>query len=297
MNKQFHMPRNMTFARWFLLVLCLMALPRVADGQSRDTVELRTASNAVTAEYGGIRNIDTYLSPLRYSGDHFRISFEHFRPFRINPRQWIHRTDVALTYDMPENPARNNTIHTLCADIGWAALHRWNNVLLPGLNLYAGGSVAFKGGVSYNPRNSNNICSPLIYANIGMSGMATYQFNIGRIPVLARWQPTIPVTGAYYLPEYDQTFYEIYLGNYKNTVNFSNWSNRFDMDNLVALDIRLGTAALRIGYRNEFSTLWKNNISMHRCVHAIVVGIAWESLLISPQKGMPAKARMISALY
>ena len=291
------MPRKTTILARILLVLCLPALPQSTEGQSRDTVALRTASIAVTAEYGGIRNIDTYLSPLRYSGSHYRISFEHFRPFRANPRQWIHRTDVALSYDNPKNPARNNTIHTLSADIGWSALRRWDNVLLPKLNLYAGGTVGFKGGVSYNPRNSNNVCSPLIYANIGISGMATYRFSIGRIPVLARWQPTIPVTGAFYLPEYDQTFYEIYLGNYGNTVNFGNWSNRFDMDNLVALDFQLGTAALRIGYRNEFTTLWKNNISMHRCVHAIVVGIAWESLRISPQKRMPANAQIISALY
>lgn len=280
------------------LVATVLACVAGAFAMPKDSVVLRTSDIAVTADVGGVRNLDTYLSPIRYSGMHLRLGFEYLRPMRFLPESFVHQAKFGLEYDKTENLVGNNTMHAVAVYLGWGMMKRWRNVLLPGLHFYGGGQVAFEGGVTYNPRNSNNVCSPAICLNAGLAGMAVYRFRLGKLPMTVRYQPTIPVIGGYYLPDYDQSFYEIYLGNWKNTVNFGCWANRFDMENLVTVDLHFGERTLRLGYRNNVTTLWKNNISVQRTVHALVVGIAWESLRVDLRRGNPlSKARIISAMY
>ena len=278
-----------------LTLLAAVALTSLAGHAQSDTLTLRPASVAVTLDVGHVRSLDTYISPLRYEGTHFRLGFDRLRATRFNPQKWVWQIAAGLTYDHPSNPARNNSLQTVIADADFAMMHRWR--FAHGLSVYAGGDLGFDGGVTYNPRNSNNVCSPIVHLAAGGTGMISWSSHLRKRPLVVRWQTTIPVVGGFFLPDYDQSFYEMYLGNYSNTINFASWANRFDMHNAITADIHFGAAALRLGYRNEFTTLWENNISQRRCVHSLVVGVAWESLLIDPRRGLPEKARMISATY
>ena len=67
--------------------------------------------------------------------------------------------------------------------------------------------------------------------------------------------------------------------------------------NTVCLDFHFGTSSLRLGYRNEFTTVWENNISQRRATHSLVVGIQWKSLRIDTRRAMPERAKIISATY
>ena len=280
----------------FFLVFFVAGLSYVAAEQD-DSVALRPADISVMLNFGKSGNIDTYLSQLRYEGKRMEIRTEFLRASKFSPENWIGRVEAALSYDNIRNPAGNNTRHTLLADVGYGLMRRLDVHLLPGLELYAGGVAGFNGGVTYDPRNSNNVCSPQIYLNLGITGMVAYSFKIGKLPVTARYQPEIPVIGAFYLPDYDQSFFEMYLGNYKDAVNFGWWKNRFDIDNLLTVDLHFGAVSLRVGYRNEFTTVWENNISVRHTVHSFVFGIAWEALRVNLRKGMPDKVKMIQALY
>lgn len=277
-----------------ILASLLAAVAVSALAAPADSVVLRPALVTVALDAGRVRSLDTYLSPLRYDGMHLRLGFERQRALRFSPGKWVGKIEAGLTYDHPSNPARNNSLHTVVADADYAMLRRWT---VGGVTLSAGGDIGFRGGVAYNPRNSNNICSPLIRLYLGASGGAAYRFSLGRLPLTARWQATLPVVGAFYLPDYDQSFYEMYLGNYGETVNVGFWHNRFDMDNLVCLDLHFGTSTLRMGYRNEATTVWQNNISQRRAAHSLVVGVQWESLRVNMRHGLPQKAKIISATY
>ncbi len=268
-----------------------------AAEQRGDSVALRPSDISVMFNVGKSGNIDTYLSGLRYEGKRMEIRSEFLRAAKFSPEKWLGRVEAALSYDNIRNPSGNNTRHTLLADIGYGLMRRIDFHPVVGLCFYAGGVVGFNGGVTYDPRNSNNVCSPQMYLNVGVTGMATYRFKIRRLPVTVRYQPEIPVVGVFYLPDYDQSFFEMYLGNYKDAVNFGWWKNRFDIDNFLTVDFHLGSASLRVGYRNEFTTVWENNISVRRSVHSFVFGIAWEALRVNLRKGIPEKARMIQALY
>lgn len=284
-------------AKAVTVIIAVLSATALRAMENADSVVLRPIDASVTFEAGSVKNLDTYLSPIQYKGSHIAIGFESMRAMKASPEKLLSQFNASISYDKTQNPVGNNTMHTLLADFGWAMQRRWRDVIIPGLNLYGGGRIGFEGGVTYNPRNSNNVCSPQIYINAGITGIASYRFKIGKLPITARYQPSIPVVGCFYLPDYDQTFYEIYLGNYGNTVNFGWWKNRFDIDNLVTADLHIGSASLRLGYRNEFTTIWENNISVRRCVHSFVIGIAWESLRINLRSGIPQKAKIISALY
>ena len=283
--------------RKIIVTLCLLVFSLVAKAEQGDTTIIRPVGSAFVMELGKARNIDTYLSPIRYTGYHIGIGYEHIRATRFNPYKWVNQLKVSLSYDHIENPVKNNTMHYLQADIDWRMMRRYKDIFTPGFDIFVGSNFNFDGGINYNARNSNNVCSPQINIGAGISAMAVYKFKIGKLPVTARYQPSVPVIGAYYLPDYDQSFYEIYLGNYKDAVNFGWWGNRFDMDNLITVDFHLGSAALRLGYKNEATTIWKNNISVRKCIHSFILGISWESIRFNPRKGMPKNAKYISALY
>ena len=285
-----------------LLRICVLAIAmcasmRLVAAEPDSTAVVRSTSNAVTINLGSTRNLDTYLSPIRYQGAHIAIAYEHLRDTRFRPQTWVNQIKTTFSYDNIDNLVGNNTMHFLLVDIDWSMQHRWRNVGVENLDIFLGPGLAFQGGINYNPRNSNNVCSPQVYLNVGATAMAAYRFKVGKLPVTARYQPSIPVVGCYYLPDYDQSFYEIYLGNYRDAVNFGWWANRFDMDNFICADLHLGASALRIGYRNSFTTIWKNNISVNRCVHSFVLGVSWETIRFNPRKGYNEKARIISALY
>ncbi|MBS7352526.1 MAG: DUF3316 domain-containing protein [Muribaculaceae bacterium] len=268
----------------------------VAYAQADSIAVLRPATVAVTVDAGSVKSLDTYLSPLTYQGMHLRVGFERFRASRFS-ESWSNRVVAGLAYDNTDNPAHNNTMHTIKADFNWQLLHRWDIKTVSGLSIMAGAGIGFEGGVTYNPRNSNNVCSPLIYMNVGISGVAIYRTTLRRLPVTLRYHATIPMAGCFFLPDYDQSFYEIYHGNYQNAVNASWWGNRFDINNLLTIDLHLGTTALRIGYGNDFTTAWENNISLRHCSHSFIIGAAWESIRINPHKGLPRKVRLVSSFY
>ncbi len=166
-----------------------------------------------------------------------------------------------------------------------------------GLTLHAGAGIGFRGGVTYNPRNSNNVCSPLIRLYAGASGMAAYRFNAGRLPMTVRWQATLPVVGGFFLPDYDQSFYEMFSATIATPLisgsgtTVSIWTTPYASTSISA---RRRYAS---GYRNEFTTVWENNISQRRATHSLVVGIQWESLRIDTRRAMPERAKIISATY
>ena len=138
----------------FILTLALLAGIGTAYAQG-DTAAVRPAAVSVTLDAGGLRNLDTYLSPLRYGGQHVRVGFERFRAARFRSECRVNQIAAGIGYDHLQNPAGNNTVHTLLADFDWRMMRRWDNVFVDGLRLYAGGGMGFDGGVAYNPRSAD----------------------------------------------------------------------------------------------------------------------------------------------
>lgn len=54
-------------------------------------------------------------------------------------------------------------------------------------------------GFLYNIRNSNNPATAKVKVSVGFSGMAVYNFKIGRLPLTLRYQASLPVFGVFFL--------------------------------------------------------------------------------------------------
>ena len=166
------------------ILATLLAAAICGQAEPQDSTVLRPATVTVAIDAGATHSLDTYLSPLFYDGMHLRIGFERQRASRFNPERWTNKIEAGFTYDHPSNPAGNNSLHTIIADVDFAMLHRWR--VAQGLTLHAGAGIGFRGGVTYNPRNSNNVCSPLIRLYAGASAIAAHRFNAGRLPMTLR---------------------------------------------------------------------------------------------------------------
>lgn len=275
----------------------MLMLSATARAQDTDSTVLRPVTSIVSVSGGGSHLLDTYLSPLHNSGLHLGLAWEHFQATGFSPDNWVRQLELSASYERNNSPAGNHHFHSVTGQARWSLMRRWKGVLTPELQLMAGGQTALRGGIIYAPQNSNNVVSARVQWNVGLSAMAAYNFKIKRLPVTLSYQASVPVAGVFYSPEYGESYYEMYVGNHSGLVHFGWWGNRFDMENMVAADLHLGSTVLRIGYRNRFSTSWVSNLSTRERYHAVVIGLGGDILSLGYRKSLPRDARIVSPLY
>ena len=281
-----------------LLFMLLVAWGcQCALAQDSDEKPLRPVATVISAQYGHVSLLDTYLSQVRYGGHAMSLNYEAQQATGFAPENWTRQLSLGVDYDYTHNPAGNHTMHSLIVDGRWGMMHRWNDVITPGLQFQLGGSTQLRGGVLYNANNSNNVVSTRIHWNVGFMGQAIYNTHIKQLPITVRYQAALPVMGAFFAPDYDEAYYEIYLGNRSNLAHFGWWGNRFDLDHMISADLHLGNTIVRIGYRNRVSTSWINNISTRDMAHYIVIGLGGEFLNIGAKSRNKLNNKVISSVY
>lgn len=285
--------------RAITLLITLLACTAVSATESAENRHdiLRPVASAYTIEIGSSHLCDTYLTPLEYKGLHTALSYERMQAMAFSPEKWIMQLRGSLSLNQSENPAGNATMWDLDFNVSWGMMRRWKIEAGPGLQLSAGGVTGINLGALYLARNGNNPVSAKAAWTVGVTGAAVYNFKISRLPVTVRYQPTLPVTGVFFSPDYGELYYEIYLGNHAGLAHGAWWGNYFRLDNLLTADLRLGATNLRIGYNCDVLSTKVNNIVSRRINHTFVLGIsgAWLSL---PRSGrLSQKAKIISAIY
>lgn len=284
--------------RFLFLMLIMACGTQCALAQDNDNEKpLRPVASIFSAQYGHASLLDSYLSPIKYGGHAIALNYEAQQATGFNPQHWTRQLSLGVDYDYTHNHAGNHTMHSLMVDARWALMHHWNNVLTQGLNFNLGGETQLRGGVLYNAHNSNNVVSARIHWNVGLMGQAIYNTHIKRLPITLRYQASVPVVGAFFAPDYDEAYYEIYLGNRDNLAHFGWWGNRFDIDHMLSADLHLGNTILRIGYRNRISTSWINNISTRDIAHYLVIGIGGEFLNVNSKRSNKVNNNIISSMY
>lgn len=214
---------------------------------------------------------DSYLTPITYDGMDLALGYEATRSIRAN--KWLWQLGVDADYNHVENPVKNNDLHKAMGNIEFSMQCRWNGVLTPKLNLSVGPMTQLRAGIVYNAVNSNNPVTVRAYANLGAAGNAWLDTRVWRIPVTLRYQAQLPVAGVFFAPEYDESYYEIYLGNHKNLAHMGWWGNRLDMTHYLGADLHLGKTTLRVGYRARLEHWTVNNLKVHDVSHSLVLGI------------------------
>ncbi|MBR5899084.1 MAG: DUF3316 domain-containing protein [Muribaculaceae bacterium] len=279
-----------------LMILGVLAAIITSRAAETDSVApLCPVLTVYTAEVGASKITDTYLSPLKYDGLYAALHFERMQAMKFNPDRWVMQLKFDAEVDRVLSPSRNSEMWYGGVDASWGMMHRWQ--VAKGLTLAAGGSTTLDLGCRYSMRNGNNPASARAAWTVNATGYAAWNFNIGSLPVTLCYQPTLPVVGAFFSPEYGQLYYEIYLGEWNGLAHAAHWGNYFEMENVITADLRFSATSLRIGYRNNILSTHINNITTRMATHGIVFGLTHEWISLSSHKKHHPQSRIISALY
>lgn len=286
----------------FLLALLLLpaSLPvfaqEISDAATRTTTAvesteasaplLRPVSEAFMLEGGSSHLLDTYLSPLKYTGWNVAFSYERRQAMKFSPALWRQQLNLRIEASGADNPAGNATLYYGNIRVAWSMARRWRLPL--GIRAEAGGMAQFNLGGMYNRRNGNNPAALKTDLTIGVIGAVSRDFRVGRLPVMLRWQSTLPLVGALFSPEYDELYFEMYLGNRHGLVHCAWPGNFFRWDNLVTADIGLGNTALRLGFRSDIYSQEVNHITTRNFSYAFVLGVVTDFISVSPRRSLPS---------
>lgn len=284
-----------------ILLLLLYVVPESSSAQSfgtdscASTAICRPTLSAFSIEVGSNGVRDTYLTPLKYNGWQTSLSYERMQAMRFNPNRWVMQLDGRLALSRMLNPARSALMWQIDFRPAWSMM--WRACLPSGFTLAAGGRAEADLGVLYLPRNGNNPASAKAAITIGATGMAVWNGRLGRLPLTLRYQPSIPLIGAFFSPDYDELYYEIWLGNHSGLAHCAWPGNYFRMDNLLTADLHFGNTNLRIGYRCEIFSGKSGDIVNRAVSHSFVIGVTTEVISLLAGSSRTPDAQIISALY
>ena len=231
----------------------------------------RKTTHATLFGVGRVHQLNTYLSPLNYTGPQVEFLRETLRP-----THWKHVSVQSLwqaDLSMAENKAGKTNLMggNMSYDIGW---HRnWLPAALPHLRLMAGGMAGGNIGFLYHTRNSNNPAQALASFRLSASVAAIYGFHIKRQHFNARYQLDMPLAGIMFSPNYNQSYYEIFtLGHRDHNIRFTYPGNAPSLRQQLTLDFPLARHTFRVGYLCDIRQSHVNQIKYHAYTHAFMIG-------------------------
>lgn len=235
--------------------------------------------------YGaGFTNVfDTYLSPQEYRGIDLRVARESMRMTRLLngnvSLQTLFQADLGYTHNKVDN---NNTLSALA---NWNYGLHYHFPLTGNFKLLAGGVGDFNGGFVYNLRNGNNPAQARAYVNLAASGMAVWELRVKGRPVTLRYQLNLPLMGVMFMPNYGQSYYEIFtLGHWDGVVRFTSLHNQPSLRQMLTADFPVGRARMRLAYLWDTQQAKVNEIKTHTYSHVFMVGFVKELYLFSNKK-------------
>lgn len=222
-------------------------------------------------EVGGKSARGEYLSPIAYSGTDFALSGYWTKCMNFNPEKAMMAFEGRAALSRLLNPAGSAAIYGCDARFSWQM--RWMKRLPHNLTLTLGGGPAIDAGALALLRNSNNPVDVTVKFAVEAAGSLSWRHHFGRLPVVFEERFSTPLVGAFFMPQYGETFYEIYLGNHKRLAHFGYPGNFPGLQNMVSLSMDFGSTALFVGYRLGIGSAFANNLSTKQITNGVVIGV------------------------
>lgn len=215
--------------------------------------------------------LETYLSPLEYTGIEIRFSHERIRRTSLFHSKVVGQSLLNIFGSTTQNRAKNN--HAYSGMLSWNYNLMYCFQPAEKLKILAGPSLSLNAGVVYNSRNSNNPAQAKAFGNIGASGMVIYHASILHIPVILRYQATLPLLGAMFSPEFGESYYEMFsLKHDGKHVRCTTPFNSPSLTQMLTLDIPVGNAMLRLGSICDIQQARINGLKMHSYSYDCMIG-------------------------
>ena len=252
------------------IIMLLMAMPTVyLWGQGN-----RIVTNTRMVGIGTAEALDTYLSPLHYSGPELRFISHTLRERTDSTRlfhQIIHQGNLSILDN--KSGYGGEMAGNYNFQYGWHWRLYDHHFSGSSLSISAGGNIDANIGFIYNTRNSNNPAQAKAYLNITPTAAAVYTIQWHH-PVALRYEIGIPVAGIMFSPNYGQSYYEIFSkGNYDHNIVPTWPGNAPSMRQALTVDYNLWGTTWRIGYLGDYQQAKVNHLKSHVYTHAFVIGV------------------------
>ena len=256
---------------------------------------IRPVNATYQIEAGTSHIADTYLSPLKYAGWHFGGSYERMQAMKFNPDSWRQQLRASVEMNSGDNRARNNSMLYGNLSVSWGMMRVWR--ISYGISVAVGGQAGGDLGAVYNQRNSNNPVALKADVTLDLTGYATWHTRLWRLPVMLRWQTSLPVAGAFFSPEYDELYYEIYLGNRSGLAHMAWPGNFFRWNNVVTADLDVSYTKLRVGFSSRIYSTEVNGITTRIFSYGFVLGVSGDWISVSRRRGVDDETSRIVYAY
>lgn len=261
-----------------VVALCIITVPVYSRTESGDN-KARPITRATLYGVGPINLYETYLSPLEYSGTQLHVLRESSRTTTLFDgnvsRQTLFQGYIALA----DNPTE--TANYMAGMLNWNyALHYRLPIPVERFRLGIGPMIQAYGGFIYNTRNGNNPAQAKLYASLAASVSVFYRFN--RLPLSLRYQGDIPLVGAAFSPQYQQSYYEIFsLGHTDGIIRFTSLHNAPSMRHLLTADYKIRKVTIRVGYMADIQQSRIGGLRTHDYNHSFMLGLVKKLLLVN----------------
>ena len=262
-----------------LVVLFLLCTCFLQANAQKDSIITRSTLYGI----GHTNILDTYLSPMEYTGAEFRILRENRRGMKYMEGNVYRQSLLQANVSMLENKAGTGSELSFLAN--WNLAYHYRFQINESLQLFAGPNLDLNGGMIYNFRNSNNPVNAKAYVDLGASGMAIYQFRIKEHPFILRYQLNVPLLGLMFSPEYGQPYYEMSIAkDFGKNICFTSLHNQPSFRQFLTLDFPIKQTNLRLGYVCDIQQAKVNDLKSHSWSHAFMIGFVKHFYLVNPYK-------------
>ena len=256
-----------------LVLLLLLLICRGAVQAQQDSLkDNRYAMRSTLYGAGFTHELDTYLSPVSYTGPEVRVLRESMRTTGLMNGKISTQSLFQVNFSLTENQASTST--QMAGMLNWNYAWHYQHLVSDKFKILFGPMIDLNGGFVYNMRNSNNLAQARAYINLAASGMAIYRFRIGKYPMVARYQLNLPLMGVMFSPEYGQSYYEIFeLKHGGSNFVFSSLHNQPSLRQFLTLDFPIGKINLRAGYMCDIQQAKVNHLKNHTWSHIFMLGL------------------------
>lgn len=256
------------------VLLCIPMLLAAEESVEHD--------NILKVKVGTGYQLDTYLSPLGYSGMIYSLGNEWWQPFRQDTKlgktgkleNWKHvgRVDVYLTDYL--NKAYTNGFIGVEVAGGWGAFYEWKWIN-DRLRLHTGPYLEAGLNVREHLSNVNKIVSLDIAVDLMATGGISWSFYGKKTSYRLNYLIRTNLIGFDYLPEYWESYYEITQGVPGQARCSGHW-NHNTVKHELTLDMQFPHSTWRIGAEHEFVNYGTDYLRYTHNQLCIVVGCLWK---------------------
>lgn len=276
------MYRRLILCFWVILASSIVVAQEFTSDKKELDNPYRYITRSTMYGMGCMQVLDTYLSPIEYNGTQVNLLRESSRRTRILQGKVSTQTIFQGNIGLAENPSATGNELTGLLNWNYALHYNFGNIS-DRLRFAIGPMAQIHGGFIYNTRNSNNPAQAKCYINLAASGMISYQVPWNAFPIKLRYQLDVPLLGAMFSPQYQQSYYDIFsLGHYDGNVVFTSLHNQPSMRSWFTSDLPFRTFTLRLGYMADLHQSKVNNIKCHTYSHAFMIGIVKHLYRLKP---------------